>query len=39
MERRRHARGLLLFALAALLASLLRFGFGRVFTPGWWQLW
>lgn len=32
-------RGLLLLALAAIAFVLLRFGPGRVFTPGWWRLW
>ncbi len=38
-ERRQQARGLVLLALAALVFSLARFGFHRVFTPGWWRLW
>ena len=38
-ERRGQARGLVLLALAVLLLSLARFGFDRVFTPGWWRLW
>ena len=39
VERRRHLRGLLLLAVAALVFILLRFGPARVFTPGWWRLW
>jgi hypothetical protein len=38
-ERVRQARGLILLALAALLFAVLRVGFERVFTPGWWRLW
>lgn len=37
MERRSVLRGLLLFALIVLLASIFRAGLGRVFPHGWWR--
>jgi hypothetical protein len=39
VERRRHIRGLLLLALAAIAFAILRAGLHNVFTPGWWRLW
>jgi ferric-dicitrate binding protein FerR (iron transport regulator) len=39
LERRRQVRGLLLFALAAIVFAILRAGMHRVFTTGWWRLW
>ncbi len=38
-ERRRHIRGLLILALAAIVFAILRAGIHNVFTPGWWRLW
>ena len=38
-ERRSQIRGLLLLALAAIVFAILRAGFHRVFTVGWWRLW
>jgi hypothetical protein len=38
-ERQRQVRGLILFAMAAIVFSILRAGVHRVFTPGWWRLW
>lgn len=38
-ERSRQVRGLLLLALAVIVFSVVRFGAGRIFTPGWWRLW
>jgi hypothetical protein len=38
-ERRRHTRGLLLLALAAIVFAIVRAGVHRVFTQGWWRLW
>jgi hypothetical protein len=38
-ERRRHVRGLLLLALAAIVFAIVRAGAHRVFTHGWWRLW
>ena len=38
-ERRRHIRGLLLLALAAIVFAIVRTGPHRVFTQGWWRLW
>ena len=38
-ERRRHTRGLLLLALAAIVFAIVRAGAHRVFTQGWWRLW
>ena len=37
-ERRRHMRGLVLLAMAALLFSLLRAGLDKVFMSEWWRL-
>ena len=39
IERRRQTRGLVILAVTVLLFSLWRFGFDRVFPPGWWRLW
>jgi hypothetical protein len=39
LERRRHIRGLLLLALAAIVFAIVRAGIHRVFTLGWWRLW
>jgi hypothetical protein len=38
-ERRRHTRGLLLLAIAAIVFAIVRAGPHRVFTQGWWRLW
>jgi hypothetical protein len=38
-ERRRHVRGLLLLAIAAIVFGILRAGTHRVFTHGWWRVW
>jgi hypothetical protein len=39
LERRSAARGLLLLAMVALLASIARAGLVRVFVHGWWNQW
>lgn len=39
IERRRQVRGLLLLAAAAIVFAILRAGWHRVFTAGWWRLW
>ena len=39
IEQRSLLRGLILLALTALLFSLARAGFGRLFLPGWWRAW
>lgn len=39
VERVRQARGLALLAVLILLFAITRFGWHRVFTPGWWRLW
>ena len=38
-ERRSHVRALLLLAVLAIVASILRAGVHRVFGLGWWRLW
>jgi hypothetical protein len=37
IEHRSMVRGLLILAVIVLLASMVRAGFGNVFTPGWWH--
>lgn len=39
IERRSVLRGLLLLALVALAASIVRAGLHRGFMPGWWRPW
>jgi len=39
LERRRHIRGLLLLAIAAILFAILRAGLHNVFTHDWWRVW
>ena len=39
IERRLQATGLLLLALAVLLATVLRAGIHNVFLPRWWHPW
>jgi hypothetical protein len=37
LEGRSMVRGLILLTIVALLASMVRAGFDRVFVPGWWR--
>ena len=37
LERRSMIRGLILLVMIAVLVCMIRAGFGRVFTPGWWH--
>ncbi len=39
LEQRGLLRGLILLALAILIVSLARAGFGRLFVPAWWRQW
>jgi hypothetical protein len=39
LERRRHIRGLLLLAIAAILFAIFRAGPHNVFTHNWWRVW
>ena len=39
LEQSSLLRGLIILAVAVLLASLWRAGFDRLFVPGWWRQW